>query len=103
MKIKRNDKVKIIKGKDRGKSGKVIQVFLKEKKVVVEGLNLMYKHMKPRRAGSKGERIQFNAPISTANVMLICSKCNNSTRVGYKLLENKKKVRVCKKCHEVID
>lgn len=103
MKIKINDKVKIIKGKDKGKEGKVIQVFRKEKKVVVEGLNLMYKHMRPRRSGDKGERIQFNAPIAVANVMVICPKCNKNSRVGYKILENKKKVRTCRKCNEIID
>ncbi|HEX9664265.1 MAG TPA: 50S ribosomal protein L24 [Patescibacteria group bacterium] len=103
MKIKINDKVKIIKGKDRGKTGKVIQVFRKEGKVVVEGLNLLVKHMRGRRQGEGGEKIQFNAPLAVENVMLICSKCNQPTRIGRKILENKKRSRLCKKCGEIID
>ncbi len=103
MKIKKSDKVKIIAGKDRGKEGKVIEVFPEKKKVVVEGLNLAVKHMRPRRQGEKGQRIQFPMPLDSSNIMLICSKCGKLTRVGYKILENKKKVRMCKKCKEVIE
>ncbi len=102
MKIKKGDKVKIIAGKDKGKEGKVLQVMPDKEKVVVEGLNLLIKHVKPRRAGEKGQRIQFPAPFHISNVMLVCPKCNKPTRVGYKILENKKKVRVCKKCKEII-
>lgn len=103
MKIKKGDKVKIITGKDKNKQGKVLQVLPQKEKVVVEGLNLVIKHVRPRRAGEKGQRIQFPAPLHISNVMLVCPKCNKSTRVGYKILENKKKVRLCKKCKEVID
>ncbi len=103
MKIKKSDKVKIIAGKDRGKEGKVLEVFPEKKKIVVEGLNLAVKHMRPRRQGEKGQRIQFPMPLNSSNVMLICNKCGKLTRVGYKILENKKKVRMCKKCKEVIE
>lgn len=103
MKIKKNDKVKIIAGKDKGKQGKVLQVFPQKEKVIVEGLNLVIKHVRPRRAGEKGQRIQFPASLNVSNVMLVCSKCNKPTRVGYKILENGKKVRICKKCKEVVD
>ena len=103
MKIKKSDKVKIIAGKDRGKEGKILEVFPQGRKVVVESLNLAVKHMRPRRAGEKGQRIQFPVPFDDSNVMLICNKCNRMTRVGYKILENGKKVRMCKKCKEVID
>jgi len=103
MKIKKGDKVKIIAGKDKGKQGRILQVLPKEGKVVVEGLNLVIKHVRPRRAGEKGQRIQFPAPLNISNVMLICTKCDKPTRVGYKILENKKKVRICKRCKEVID
>ncbi len=103
MKIKKLDKVKIISGKDKGKEGKVLEAFPTEGKITVEGLNLVVKHMRPRRSGEKGQRIQFPAPLRVSNVMLICSKCNKLTRVGYKILENGKKVRMCKKCKEVIE
>lgn len=103
MKIKKLDKVKIISGKDKGKEGKVLEAFPAEGKITVEGLNLVVKHMRPRRSGEKGQRIQFPAPLRVSNVMLICSKCNKLTRVGYKILENGKKVRMCKKCKEVIE
>jgi len=103
MKIKKSDKVKIMIGKDRGKEGKVLQVFPEEKKIVIEGLNLVVKHMRPRRSGEKGQRIQFPAALSASKVLLICSKCNKPTRVGHKILESGKKVRICRKCKEVID
>jgi large subunit ribosomal protein L24 len=103
MKIKKSDKVKIITGKDKGKEGKVLEAFPAEGKIVVEGLNLVIKHMRPRRSGEKGQRIQFPAALRVSNVMLICNKCNKMTRVGYKILENGKKVRMCKKCKEVIE
>ena len=103
MKIKKNDKVIAIAGKDRGKKGKVIQVLPKEEKVVVEGLNLLIKHMRPRKQGEKGQKIQFPSPLDVSSVLLICPKCSKPARIGYKVLENKKKVRVCKKCKEIID
>jgi large subunit ribosomal protein L24 len=103
MKIKKGDKVKIIAGKDKGKQGKILRVFSEENRAVVEGLNLVIKHVRPRRSREKGQRIQFPAPLNVSNVMLLCPKCNKPTRVGYKILENKKKVRLCKQCKEVMD
>lgn len=102
MKIKSNDKVKIIKGKDRNKEGKVIQVFPEANKVVVEGLNIMKKHLRTRKAGEKGQVIELSAPVRVDNVLLICPKCNHTTRVGFKL-DGKDKKRVCRKCKEFID
>ncbi|PKL72357.1 50S ribosomal protein L24 [Candidatus Kuenenbacteria bacterium HGW-Kuenenbacteria-1] len=102
MKIKKGDKVKILTGKDIGKTGKILRVFLKKEKVVVEGLNLRVKHTRPKKEKEKGQKVLFPAPLNVSNAMLICSKCGKSTRVGYKILENKKKVRICKKCGEVI-
>lgn len=102
MKIKKNDKVKIIAGKDKGKTGKVMQVFPKENKVVVEGLNVHYKHVRPRRQGEKGQRIEYSAPLNASNMMLIDSKTGKQTRVGYKILENKEKIRISKKSGESI-
>lgn len=106
MKLKKGDKVKIAKGKDAGKTGKVIQVFPKDEKIVIEGLNIYIKNVRPRRQGEKGQKVEFPAPVSAANVRLICPKCNKPTRVGYKKLtgESKnKKARLCKKCQEVIE
>ena len=103
MKVKTNDKVQIITGKDKGKKGKILQVMNEKDKVVVEGLNLRIKHVRPRKQGETGQRIQFPAPISVSNIALVCPKCNQKAKIGYKVLENKKKVRICKKCQEVID
>jgi large subunit ribosomal protein L24 len=102
MKIKKGDKVKMLIGKDVKKTGKVLKIFPKKQKVVIEGLNLRIKHMRPKKEREKGQKIQFPASVNISNVMLICSKCSKSTRVGYKILENKKKVRICKKCGETI-
>jgi large subunit ribosomal protein L24 len=101
MKMKKNDLVLLVKGKDRGKKGKVLQVFPNENKIVVEGVNKRYKHLKARRGKEKGERIEYNAPISLANAMLFCQKCNKPVRIGFKM-EKEKKVRICKKCKEII-
>ncbi|MDD5342247.1 MAG: 50S ribosomal protein L24 [Patescibacteria group bacterium] len=103
MKIKKNDIVIIISGKDRGKKSKVIQVLPEQDKVVVEEANIFVKHLRPRKSREKGQKVQFNAPMLSSNVMLVCPKCGKQTRVGYKILENKKKVRICRKCKEVID
>ncbi len=106
MRIKKGDNVKVTKGKDRGKTGKVLQAFPDGRKVVVEGVNAMTKHMKTRKQGEKGQKIEFNGPISAANVLLICPKCAKPTRVGTKVLDGagkKRKVRTCKKCKEVIE
>lgn len=102
MKIKKGDTVLVIKGKDRGKKGKILEVFPKERRIIVEGVNLRKKHQRPRRAGEKGQIIILPGRISVANVKLICPKCNQSTRVGYQII-NEKKFRVCKKCHQPID
>ena len=103
MKIKSGDIVKIVNGKDKGKTGKVLQSFSQTHKASIEGINLLIKNLKSRKQGEKGQRIHFPAPINIANLMLICPKCSKATRIGFKLLENKKKTRQCKKCKEVID
>ncbi|MEK7681010.1 MAG: 50S ribosomal protein L24, partial [Patescibacteria group bacterium] len=96
MKIKTNDKVKIITGKDAGKSGKVIQIFSDDERVVVEGLNLMKKHIRPRQKSEKGQIIELASPIHVSNVSLICPKCAKETRVACKVEAGSKK-RMCKK------
>lgn len=104
FKIKVNDKVTVIAGKDKGKSGKVLQVMPENNKIVVEGINTMYKHIKSRQKGEKGQRVQFNGPVAVSNLMLACPKCNKNAKIGIKMSEDgKQKSRFCKKCNEVID
>jgi large subunit ribosomal protein L24 len=108
--IKKNDNVKIIKGKDRGKNGRVLQVVKREEKylVSVEGLNLRYKHLRPRKDREKGQRIMFPALMDSSNVMIVCPKCGKASRIGFKInvekseLTREKKQRVCKKCGAVV-
>lgn len=103
-KIKVNDKVAVLVGKDKGKKGKVTQILPDMNKAVVEGVNIMYKHLKPKQKGEKGQRIQFNGPLTLSNLALICPKCNKIVKTGIKLSEDgKNKARFCKKCKEVID
>jgi large subunit ribosomal protein L24 len=100
MKIKKGDKVKVIKGKDRGKTGEVEKVFLAGNKVTVSGVNIYKKHKKP---GDKkpGGIIDLVKPLPVSNVALICPKCGLAAKVGYKI-ETGKKYRLCKKCKEMI-
>lgn len=102
MRIKKGDKVKILAGKDKGKTGKVLQIFSVDRKIVVEGINILTKHTRPRKQGEKGQKIQLPAPLNISNVVLICPKCSKTTRISYKQGEKKKKFRVCKKCKETI-
>ena len=106
MKIKKGDKVKILTGKDKGKTGKVMQVFPDGKRASVEGLNLLIKHMRPRREGEQGQRIEFPAAINLSNLMIICPKCNKASKTSHKITKGEKgnkKYRVCKKCEQVVD
>jgi large subunit ribosomal protein L24 len=104
MKIKKNDQVLVISGKDRGRKGKVLRVLPKKEQILVEGINIIKKHVRPKKTGEKGKIIILPASISISNVKLICSKCKKITKVGYKLISNtknqKSKIRVCKKCGE---
>ena len=101
MKIKKGDQVKIILGKDNGKTGKVLRVFSVDEKILVEGLNLIKKHIRPRKEGERGQRLELPAKINISNVMLVCPKCGKDTRVGYKKTVDKT-LRVCKKCNSEI-
>lgn len=97
MKLKKGDKVKVIRGKDAGKQAAVLQVLTKQTKVLVEGVNQFKRHVKSRVPGQKSEIVTITKPLPLANVQLICPKCKKPTRVGYKVLKDSK-VRVCKKC-----
>ncbi len=107
MHIKKNDKVKILSGKDKGKTGKVLQSLPREGKVSIEGLNLLIKHLRPQRQGEKGQRIEFPAFIQSSNVSLVCPKCGQATRASHKIVKAEgkkdKSFRACKKCGEIIE
>ncbi|MFH0937591.1 MAG: 50S ribosomal protein L24 [Candidatus Daviesbacteria bacterium] len=100
MKIQKNDNVKILVGKDAGRTGKVLRVLPKESKVIVEGINMYKRHI--RKTGqNQGGIIEIAKPLDISNVALICPNCKKETRIGYKT-ENDKKIRICKKCQKEI-
>jgi large subunit ribosomal protein L24 len=101
MKIKVNDQVVIIAGKDRNKTGKVLRVLEKSNRVVVEGINVATRHMRKTKT-QKGQKVQFNAPLSASNVMFIDPKTKKPTRVGYNITKEGKKERIAKKSKTVI-
>lgn len=103
MQIKKGDLVLIMAGKDAGKKGKVLRVIPDAHRVVVEGVNKVSKHQRPNRSFPQGGILKIENPLNASNVMLLCGKCNKPTRVGKKILDNQEKVRVCKKCGEVLD
>ena len=103
MKIRKGDTALIIKGKDRGKTGRVRRAFPQDNRVVVEGLNMVTRHSRARGVMRQAGRIQREAPIDVSKVMLVCNKCNRPARVGYRLLAESNKVRICRNCNEVID
>jgi large subunit ribosomal protein L24 len=97
MKLKKGDLVTVIRGKDNGKTEKIVKVFTKEAKVLVDGVNQYKRHVKARTQGEKSDIITITKPLAIANVQLVCPKCKKLTRVGYKMLKDEK-VRYCKKC-----
>jgi large subunit ribosomal protein L24 len=99
-KIKKEDNVQIVAGKDKGKTGKVLKVDREKGRVVIQGLNMVKKAVRPKKQGEKGGIIEIEAPLSISNVMVVCKKCG-PTRVGISL-EGKEKKRICRKCGEVL-
>ena len=97
--VKTGDTVVVINGKNRGKKGKVMQVSPSEGKVIVEGVNMVTKHVKPRQMGEPGGLIKAESALYADKVQLVCPKCGKPTRVGHAIGKNDKKVRVCKKCN----
>lgn len=97
MKIKRGDQVVMLSGKDGRKTGKVSIVLPKDGKVVVEGLNLVKRHVRARKQGQKGQIISKERAVPVSSIALVCKSCGKPTRVGYKF-ESKNKIRICKKC-----
>ena len=102
MKVVKNDKVVVISGNYRGEEGKVLKVFPKTNKVIVEGVNFIYRHTKPSQKNPQGGIIEKEAPIHVSNVMVICPNCDNPARIGKKVLEDGQRVRYCKGCGEMI-
>jgi large subunit ribosomal protein L24 len=101
MKIKKGDNIKITAGKDSGKTGKVLKVLPSKNKVLIEGLNLYKKHVRPKNQGEKGQMVSVPRPIDASNAMLVCPSCGRAVRAGYKI-EEKTKKRYCKKCSALI-
>lgn len=101
MKIKKNDTVLIISGKDKGKKAKVLESFPKQNKISVEGVNIVKKHRRPKTEKEKGQVVELVKPINVSNVKLICPQCRQAVRIGYRLIE-KGKFRICKKCRQEI-
>jgi large subunit ribosomal protein L24 len=103
MKIRKDDNVLVIAGKDRGKKGKVRFAFPDDKRLIIEGVNLIKKHAKAIRDVRQAGIIEREAPVDSSNVMLLCNKCSKPTRVGVQILQDGTRARVCRVCREVID
>jgi len=103
MRIKKNDTVLVIAGKDKGKKGKVRFAYPDKERVLVEGVNFIKRHTRARGQVRQAGIIEREAPINVSDVMLLCSRCNHPARIGYRFLEDKRKVRYCRACKEVID
>lgn len=100
--IHRNDTVRVLRGKDRGKKGRVLAVLSAEGRVLVEGMNQVKKHVRPKRAGEKGQRVVVASPLHLSAVQLVCSSCGKSTRVGHRRADDGNVERICKHCQEAI-
>jgi large subunit ribosomal protein L24 len=101
--IKKDDKVKVITGKDKGKIGKVLKVDRKKDRILVENINVVKRHTRPTAKNRQGGIVESEATVPWSNVMLMCSKCMNPVRIQMRRLDDGKKVRSCRKCNEIID
>ncbi len=103
MKIRKDDTVLVLTGKDKGKKGKVRFAYPKDEQIIVDGINFIKKHTRARGRVRQAGIIELEAPIHISNVLLLCNKCNRPTRVAFHFLEDGSKVRICHSCREVID
>jgi large subunit ribosomal protein L24 len=103
LRIKKGDTVEVISGKDKGKRGEILKVIPKKDRVIVEGVNIVHRHVSPTQDMPQGGIIENEAAIHASNVQLVCPRCDEKTRAGVEYLEDGKKVRKCKKCDEDID
>ncbi|OGQ96247.1 MAG: 50S ribosomal protein L24 [Deltaproteobacteria bacterium RIFOXYD12_FULL_57_12] len=101
--LKSNDQVEIIAGKDRGRVGKILKIYNKTGKALVERANMIKRHMKPSATNQQGQIVEKEAPIHVSNLMIVCPKCTKTVRVKNKVLDDGTKVRMCKKCNESIE
>jgi large subunit ribosomal protein L24 len=101
--IKKNDKVMVIAGKEKGKTGKVLKILPKRDRAVVEKVNFIKRHMRPGAHSRQGGIVEKENPINISNLMVVCGKCTDPTRVGQRVLEDGSRVRYCKKCDEIIE
>lgn len=102
MKIRRNDNVKVLAGKDRGKSGKVLKIFPSQNKAIVEGINFVKRHARKTQQNPQGGIVQKESLIDISSLAAVCARCNKTTRIGFTILADGTKVRHCKKCGETI-
>lgn len=102
MKLKKNDVVTILSGKDKGKKGKVLKTYPRESSVIVEGINYATHYVRPSQSNPKGGITKFEGKISVSKIQLVCPKCSKPVRIGFQILADGTKQRVCKKCQEII-
>lgn len=102
LRVRKNDTIMVLSGNHKGRKGKVLKVFPKTNRIIVEGVNLIKRHTRPSQKNQKGGIVEKEASINISNVIVICSKCNTPTRIGSKMLEDGKHVRICKKCGEMV-
>jgi large subunit ribosomal protein L24 len=103
MKIRKEDNVLVIAGKDKGKKGKIRFVYPRQNRVLIEGVNMIKTHSRARQQVKQAGLIEREAPINISNVMLVCTRCNKPARVGFKILDDGRKMRICRSCKEAID
>jgi large subunit ribosomal protein L24 len=103
VEIRKNDSVMVIAGKERGKTGKILRVLQEKSSVIVERLNIVKRHSKPRGPQQPGGIVEKEAAIHSSNVMIMCDKCNAPVRIGQKILADGKKIRICRSCNEALD
>ena len=102
-KIKKDDKVKVLTGKDKGKIGKVLKIVKKTNRIVIENINVVKANQRPTQANPQGGIVEKNMPVHVSNLMIMCNSCVKPTRISMKLLEDGKRVRICKQCNQQID
>ena len=103
MQIRKNDSVLVISGRERGKTGKVLRVMPEKDSVIIERINIVKRHSKPRGPQQAGGIVEKEAPITASNLMIMCDKCSAPVRVGHKVLADGRKIRICRRCNEAID
>ena len=103
MHVRKGDQVVVIAGKEKGKRGRVLRLLTEKGRVVIERVNMVKRHTRPTRQMQQGGIIEHEGKLHISNVMLICSKCERGVRIGHRILEDKKKVRICRQCGELLD